>query len=152
MKIAVSATAEGLDAAIDVRFGRCAYFTIVEVEDSSIKGSESIKNPGVAAMRGAGIQAAQIVASKGVKVVITGNIGPNAFAALAQTGIKIVTGVFGVSVKEAVEKYLKGELQETKAPTMPGFGPGRRAGAGRGFEGGGFGQGRGMGRGGGRAL
>lgn len=137
MKIAVSATADNIDATVDPRFGRCAYFIIVEIEGNEIKGYKAIQNTGVQAMRGAGITSAQIVANKGVEAVITSNIGPNAFNVLSQTGIKIFTGVGGISVKAAVEKYLKGELEETTAPSGPGFGPGR--GMGRG-AGGGFGK------------
>jgi predicted Fe-Mo cluster-binding NifX family protein len=132
MKIAVSATAGSLDAIVDPRFGRCAYFVIVEVEGNEIKNTEAIQNPAATAIGGAGIQAAQLIANKGAEVLISGNMGPNAFSILSETGIKIVTGVAGISVKEAVQRYLKGELKETRAPTMPGFGPGRGMGPGRG--------------------
>ena len=127
MKIAVSATHRSLDADVDPRFGRCMCFIIVETEDNEIKSHKEISNEAVQATRGAGIQAAQTVANAGVEVVITGNIGPNAFNVLSQTGIKVVTGATG-KVSEVVEKYLKGELKETKKPTF-GFGPG----GGRGF-------------------
>lgn len=122
MKIAVSATVGNMDAMVDPRFGRCAYFIIVEIGEGSIKSHEVIKNAGVEATHGAGIKAAQVVANKGVNAVISGNIGPNAFDVLSQTGIKIFAGVFEISVKESVQKYLKGELEETKAPAGPGFG------------------------------
>jgi len=130
MKIAVSASGDSLDSNVDPRFGRCAYFIIVEIEEQEIKGHEVVNNEAVQAMRGAGVQAAQTVANKGAKVVLTGNIGPNAYNILSQTGIKIITGVSG-KVKEAVEKYLKGELKETKQPTVS-FGPGRGRGLGGG--------------------
>ena len=144
LKIAVSATADNMDAMVDARFGRCAYFVIVEVEGDEIKSHEVVENPGVTAMGGAGIQAAQTVANKGVEVVITGNIGPNAFNVLSETRIKVVTGVGGITVRDAVQKYLKGELKETKTPTITGFGPttgsgvgpGTRPGIGRGRFGG----------------
>jgi len=129
MKIAVSATGSSLDANVDPRFGRCSYFIIVETEGNEIKGHEVVSNEAVQAMRGAGIQAAQTVANKGAEVLITGNIGPNAFNVLSQTGIKVVTGVSG-KVSEVVKKYLKGELKETKQPTV-GFGPGMGRGFGR---------------------
>ena len=132
MKIAVSAVADNLEAMVDVRFGRCAYFVIVETEGNEIKGSEAIENPGVTAMGGAGIQAAQIIANKGAEALISGNIGPNAFGVLSQAKIKVVTGVGGITVKDAVQRYLKGELKETKTPTTPGFGPGRGTGRGMG--------------------
>jgi len=112
MKIAVSASGESLDSNVDPRFGRCPYFIIVDTEDNKIKSHEVVTNEAVQAMRGAGIQAAQTVANKGAKVVITGNIGPNAFNVLSQTGIKVFTGVSG-KVDEALKKYLKGELKES---------------------------------------
>jgi len=142
MKIAVSAMGNTLDSMVDPRFGRCAYFIIVDAEGDEIKNFEAIQNQGVNAMGGAGIQAAQLVANKGVEVVISGNMGPNSFGVLSQTKIKVITGIGGISVKDAVEKYIKGELKETSAPSTPGFGP--RGGAGMG---GGMGRGRGQGRG-----
>jgi len=130
MKIAVSAAEGSLDANVDPRFGRCAYFIIVEIEGNEIKNHEVVSNKSIEATRGAGIQAAQTVANEGVKVVITGSIGPNAFNVLNQTGIKVVTGVSG-KVSDAVKKYLKEELKETKQPTF-GFGVGMGRGFGRG--------------------
>ncbi|MEM2110344.1 MAG: NifB/NifX family molybdenum-iron cluster-binding protein [Candidatus Bathyarchaeia archaeon] len=56
---------------------------------------EAVPNLASGAMGGAGIQAAQTIASKGAKVLITGNVGPNAFQALSAVGIKIVTGTSG---------------------------------------------------------
>lgn len=92
---------------------------------------EAIPNIAAGAMGGAGIQAAQNVASRGVKVLVTGNVGPNAFQALSATGIKIVTGAFG-TVKEVIEKYKRGELKETNMPTVRGhFGMGMGRGRGR---------------------
>ena len=130
MKIAVSASGDSLDANVDPRFGRCPYFIILETEGNEIKGHKVINNQATEAMRGAGIQAAQNVANKGAKVVITGNIGPNAFNALSQTGIKVVTGVSG-KISEVVKKYLNGELKETTQPTVR-FGRGMGRGFGRG--------------------
>ena len=136
MKIAISATNESLDAPIDPRFGRCPYFVIVESETMKF---EAISNLSQNAPSGAGIQAAQTIASKGAKVVLTGNVGPNAFQALSSAGINVVTGVFG-TVKEAVERFKSGQLQGTTASsTQMGFG-----------RGGGYGMG--MGRGGGRGM
>ena len=135
MKIAVSATSESLDAQIDPRFVRCPYFVIV---DSETMKFEAVPNVASGAMSGAGIQAAQMIASRGVKVVVTGNVGPNAFQALS-AGIDVITGVFG-TVREVVEKFKSGQLQKITAPTTSmGFGMG-----------GGFGMGRG--RGGGRGM
>ena len=129
MKICVSAASNSLDSPIDPRFGRCPYFVIVDSENMQF---EVIQNTASGATGGAGIQAAQTIAGKGVKVLITGNVGPNAFQALSAAGIKIVTGAFG-TVREVVEKYKRGELRETGAPTVGGhFGMGRGRSRGRG--------------------
>lgn len=123
MKLCITAVTGSLDAQIDPRFGRCPYFLIVNSETMEF---QAIPNGAFQAAHGAGIQAAQTVANSGVKVVITGNVGPNAFSVLSAAGIKIVTGVSG-SVRDAVEKYKKGQLQEIGGPTVGGhFGMGRR--------------------------
>jgi predicted Fe-Mo cluster-binding NifX family protein len=129
MKICVSAAAGSIDAQVDPRFGRCSYFVIV---DSEIMSFESLPNAASGAGSGAGIQAAQIITRKGAKVLITGNVGPNAFQVLSAAGIKIVTGAIG-TVRDVVEKYKSGELRETGAPTVGGhFGMGMGRGRGRG--------------------
>lgn len=125
MKICVTATANSLDAQIDPRFGRCSYFIIV---DSETMQFEAIPNAAAGATGGAGIQAAQTIANKGAKLLITGNVGPNAFEALSAAGIEIVTGAFG-TVRDAVEKFKRGELSKTGSPTVGGhFGMGGRGG------------------------
>ena len=114
MKIAVTAKANNLESEIDPRFGRCSYFLIVDTDTMSF---ESISNESSMASGGAGIQAAQTVAKTGVKVVVTGNMGPNAFQTLSAAGIKVFIGANG-TIKEAIEKYNRGELKETEAPNV----------------------------------
>ena len=136
LKIAVSASGSGLDALIDPRFGRCPYFVVVDTETMQF---EDVPNTSQYAPSGAGIGAAQAIASRGVQVVLTGSVGPNAYQALSAAGIQIMTGVSG-TVREAVARYRKEELGSVSAPA---------AGTGYGI-GGGFGIGRGGGRGTGR--
>jgi len=131
MKICVTSMEDTIDSDVDPRFGRCKYFLIVDSDTMSFK---SISNESAMASGGAGIQAAQIVAKAGAEVVITGNIGPNAFQTLSAAGIMVFTGVNG-NIKEAVEKYKKGEMKEITAPNVDShFGMKR--------SGGGFGRGR----------
>jgi predicted Fe-Mo cluster-binding NifX family protein len=125
MKICVTATASTLDAQIDPRFGRCSYLIIV---DSETMQFEAIPNMAAGATGGAGIQAAQTIANKGVKLLITGNVGPNAFGALSAAGIEIMTGASG-TVREAVEKFKRGEFKKTIEPTVDShFGIGGKGG------------------------
>ena len=105
MKICVTSTGDNLDSDVDPRFGRCRYFLIVDTDTMSF---ESISNESSMASGGAGIQAAQTVAKTGVEVVLTGNIGPNAFQTLSAAGIMVFTGANG-DVKGVIDKYKKGE-------------------------------------------
>jgi len=113
MKIAVSANENSLDSQIDPRFGRCQYFLIVDPETMEL---EAVSNKGASASGGAGIQAAQTVANKGVSVLITGDIGPNAFQTLSSAGIKVFTGASG-TIKEALEQYKSGSLRQASGAT-----------------------------------
>jgi predicted Fe-Mo cluster-binding NifX family protein len=129
MKLAVSSTGQNIDSPIDPRFGRCMNFLIV---DSETMSSTIVPNSSVNTAHGAGIGAAQNVASLGVKAIITGHVGPNAHKALSGAGIEIYTVPSG-TVKEAVEKFNNGLLSKVQGPTVSGhFGQGR--GRGRGYR------------------
>ncbi len=133
MKICVCATGPDLNSQVSPVFGRCPYFLIV---DSKTEEFKAIPNSAFQAGRGAGVGASQLVVSEGAKVVICGNFGPNAFSVLQMSGTKIYPGVFDLTVKQAIDKYNKGELKEIKVPPAPdhfGFGPGGGRGPGGGF-------------------
>ncbi len=145
MKVAVSSSGDNLDSQVDPRFGRSAYFLIVETETMNY---EAIKNETTDLTSGAGIQTASLVASQGITAVLTGNCGPKAAQALAQGGIEVVTGQAG-PVRDVVQNYIKGAAisqAEKFQPAGGGMGGGR--GMGRGMGGGG----RGMGGGGGKGM
>ena len=152
MKIAVSSNGETLDAQLDPRFGRCQYFLVVNSEDMSF---ETFNNESAFQGGGAGIQAAQFLASLGVEAVITGNCGPNAVQTLSAAGIELFGGQFG-TVREVVERFKKGNLRPTSEATVDShFGMNAQAEVSRGGGmGGGRGSGRGMGggRGTGRGM
>jgi predicted Fe-Mo cluster-binding NifX family protein len=114
MKICISSTGNDLNADVDQRFGRCKYFLIIDLETMK---TNVIPNESNLSSGGAGIQAAQIVTKQGVTSVITGNVGPNAFQILQAAGIKIFTGAEG-TIKNAIENYTNGKLQETGAANV----------------------------------
>jgi len=146
MKIAVSSIGTDLDSEIDPRFGRCAYFIIVNPDDMTF---EAIENESMSLGGGAGIQSGQFIASTGAKILITGNVGPNASRTLNAAGLDVIVGVSG-PVREAIERYKKGELSPTNQASVPDhFGMGGGQGS---YPGGGMGMGGGMGRGMGRGM
>jgi len=114
MKVAVTASGPDLESQVDPRFGRCQYLVIVDPETMQF---EAVENSGTAA-QGAGVATGQLVASKGVKAVLTGNCGPNAHQVLSAAGVQVITGVSG-SVKDAVAKYKSGQLKPALEPDVP---------------------------------
>lgn len=114
MKICVTSQGENLESEVDPRFGRCGYFIIANSETMEF---EAIENTNTQGMGGVGIQSAQIISEKGAQVVITGNVGPNAFQTLNAAGIDMITGVSGM-VKDAIEKYKTGKLKPTGGPSV----------------------------------
>lgn len=114
MKVAVTAEGTGLDSAVDARFGRAAYFIVVDTETMEF---ECIGNDAVSAAGGAGISAAKTVADSGAKAVLTGNCGPNAARTLAAAGVKLYAGASG-TVEDAIEAFKSGKLAESAGPTV----------------------------------
>jgi len=110
MKIAISSNGKDLESEVSEVFARCPYFIIAEIEEGKIKSFEAIKNEVSDRMGGAGIFAAQLMAEKNVNAIITGNVGPRAFDVLSQFKIKVYQAKG--TVKEALEKFIKGELEE----------------------------------------
>ena len=119
IRIAISSTGKEPDGNVDPRFGRCPFYVIVDIEDNEIKEQKTIENPSMTQGGGAGISAAQQVADEKAEAVITGNMGPNAFSVLNQAGIKVYIGTG--QVKEAIQQFIDGKLEEVNAPTA---GPG----------------------------
>ena len=112
MRIAVSSTGTDLDSQIDPRFGRCAYFLIVETDDLNF---EAFKNASVTLGGGAGIQSAQFIASKGATAVITGRCGPNAVQALSAAGLDVYLDHAGI-IKDVLKKFSEGNFTPTLQP------------------------------------
>lgn len=101
--IAVTAKGKDLDAEVDPRFGRAAYFVFVNLETGDF---ESFTNPFAGAAHGAGIQAAQFVAEKRPAALLTGQVGPNAAQVLEAAGVRVIAAN-GCSIREAVAEMKK---------------------------------------------
>lgn len=123
MKICITASGHGMDARVDERFGRAPFFVIVDPETLQ---HETIANPAMDAEQGAGIAAAQGIAKQGVNAVLTGFVGPKAYAALQAAGITIYDGLSAsMDVKTALKNHTDGLLRRsTGAQARRGL-PGR---------------------------
>ncbi|MHB8780788.1 MAG: NifB/NifX family molybdenum-iron cluster-binding protein [Candidatus Geothermincolia bacterium] len=156
MLLAVSCAGPQLTDPVDPRFGRCAYLVIVDT--AADVPVAVIENPFRDAGGGAGTRTAQMAVDRGVKGVLTGNIGPKAWDVLAAAGIEVYTGLSGRAT-DAVASFKAGGLEQARfagvaekaglqQPSPKAMGP---AGGGGGVAGPGLGSPRGgRGRHGGR--
>lgn len=121
MKIAITSYGEDLTSKTDKSFGRAKWFVIVDSVDSDTGAFEAHSNKqNVNAAQGAGIQAAQNVVNLGAEVLLTGNVGPNAFRVLNAAGVKMFIVPGDNTVEETLNKWKEGNLQEITEATIEG--------------------------------
>ncbi len=112
-KIAVASEDHmGLNSRISPHFGRCPYYTLVEVEGDEVKKVTSVENPYYLSHGQPG-QVPNFIKHQKAEVIITGGIGPRAIEFFNELGIETVTGASG-RVADVVSSYLRGELKRTK--------------------------------------
>lgn len=130
----------GLNDDMSPRFGRCASFTFVELEDKEIKAVKTVPNHAADAMGGAGVQATQIIGNNNAEVVIVGFLGPNASNGLNALNIKILQAPNKkMTINEVVNLYIEDKLQGLSSANVGphhGMGGGRGMGGGSGMGGG----------------
>ena len=107
MKIAISACGDSMSAKTHALFGRCDYFIIADTETGE---STALKNKSAEASTGAGTACAQALFNHGVKAVISGKVGPNAYEVLKAAGVTMYSAPPGISVQEALEKFKAGSI------------------------------------------
>ena len=123
LKVAISSSGKDLTSDLDIRFGRCANFLIIDTESGEL---EIIDNGAIAAGGGAGIAAAQQLIDHNVEALITGNIGPNAFHTLDAAGIKIFRGTTG-KASDLLDHLAGGKLEQANSSNVGGHFGLRRA-------------------------
>ena len=114
MKLLITSRGEELGSQIDERFGRGAYFAIVDTDTMEIVVE---KNEAAGSSGGAGIQAAQRVIDLGVEALATGNLGPKAAQVIGASGIRVYLGSSG-TVEEVALKIKNGEMEQSRGPSV----------------------------------
>ena len=109
MKIAFSTTGNDLNAPLDNRFGRAPKFLIYDLDGDTFEVIDNQQN--VNAAKGAGTDAAGIIAQHEVNGVVTGYCGPNAFRVLSAAGIKVYY-TYATTLAAALDQYRSGKLTE----------------------------------------
>ena len=117
MKVAVTSQGAEMSSPVDPRFGRAKFFLLVDTETGEFSAADNAQN--LNAPQGAGIQAGRNVVELGAGAVITGHVGPKAFAALQAGGVEVYTGAAG-TVAEAVRQFQAGSLKPAPAADVEG--------------------------------
>ncbi len=98
----------GLEGEVSMHFGRCPYFTFLEVEDGIVKDCQIIANPYFGNHLPGKVP--EFIHFQKARVMIAGSMGPRAIEFFDGYGIEAVTGAFG-KIKDVLAAYLSGELR-----------------------------------------
>ena len=88
-------------------FGHCQNFRLYDVENGKIVNEENIPNPG----HKPGFLP-NFLGDKGAQVIIAGGLGGGAVDIFNERDIEVIIGIEG-EAKDAVERYIRGELEST---------------------------------------
>ncbi len=111
MKIAFTSIGTSWDSLIDPRFGRTEFIVVYDEETKELKvvDNSEVKNEA----HGAGTATSQKIFGLKPDVLITGNgPGENASNALKHLKMKIFVNANDLTLKQAYDKYIAGELKE----------------------------------------
>lgn len=125
MRLAISSQTGNPDQEFSPRFGRCAYFLIV---DEGSDNWEKLSNPALSTQDGAGTKVVGYLADQGVNAVISGRYGPNAYEALSAAGMDAYLANSGTP-RQLLEQIQAGSLSLAAGPSGRGMhqrGRGRR--------------------------
>ncbi len=112
MKIAVGSLGANLDAWVGARFGYCPQFVVVDTETLNYF---VVAMPPTESEQEASLKAIRIVVQNGANVVIVEEAKPGCREVMTQLGVEVIEGVQGLTVRQAVERYTRGELARPEA-------------------------------------
>ena len=107
MKICITSQGKTLEDRAEERFGRAAYFIVI---DSETGRYEAIENSAAAGAGGVGPKAAQVLIRHGVEALVSGQVGGNAREVLAASGIALYV-CHGGTVRDAFDRFRANTLE-----------------------------------------
>lgn len=104
---------KGLEGSLSPHFGRCPYYTVVEIEDGQVLEVKVVENPYYRSHAPGVVP--HYIKSLGADVIIAGGMGPRAIEMFEQFGIEVVTTGWQAPVGEVLQAYLEGNLRGVRA-------------------------------------
>ncbi len=99
----------GLDGSLSPHFGRCPYYTVVDVEDGQVVDVRVVENPYYQSHAPGVVP--QYIKSLGADVIIAGGMGPRAMTLFEEFGVEVVTTGGPAPIQEVLLAYLSGRLK-----------------------------------------
>jgi predicted Fe-Mo cluster-binding NifX family protein len=107
VKVAVPSDAPGgLDARRSAHFGHCDFFTLVDVDDGTLRDAEIVGNPPHSGNCFAPIE---LLARYRAGAILVFGMGMRPLIGFRQSGVEVFLGT-GNTVRECVEAFARGEL------------------------------------------
>jgi pyruvate formate lyase activating enzyme len=110
MKVLIATQGSTLDSAVAKRFGHAPHYLLIDLATMRVEAIDNQEHDDTHAI-------VPQAAKDGVKVLITGNIGPNAFALARSLNLQVALAR-RMSAKEALKSLQKGELEMLNSPTL----------------------------------
>ena len=111
MLIAFSIDGDNENAIMDSRFGRCSFYALFDDQSGDI---DYMINSAAGAATGAGIVAAQELIDRGVKAVVSGQVGPYAMEVLKAAMVSFFPVPADLQFSTALRQYRQGQLHQYK--------------------------------------
>ena len=111
LRIAISSTDDqGLSSSVSEHFGRCPFYTFIDIQQNAVQNVEVLANPYFESHEPG--QLPQFVQQNNAQVIISGGMGRRAIALFEQAGIQAIAGVQG-TLEEVTKSFLADELQSS---------------------------------------
>ena len=100
----------GLGAEISEHFGHCDIFTVVEIESGNVTKVEAV--PGISNQQGGCMDPVNLLAIRGVNILIAEGVGMRPLAGLNQLGIDVYNSGDALQVGQAIQAFLNGNMKK----------------------------------------
>ena len=110
MKVLIATQNASLDSTVAKRFGHAPYYLLIDSESIEVEVFDNPEHDDTHSI-------IPELAKRGVKLFITGNIGPHAYDLIRSLNLRVALAR-KMTARKALRKLQEGELQILDAPTM----------------------------------
>ena len=99
---------QGLQGMLSAHFGRCPYYTMVDIDEDKVTKITVVDNPYFDNHLPGAVP--QFIKEQGAQVMIAGGMGPRALQLFEQIGIEAVTTNVPGNLEEILTSFLRGDI------------------------------------------